>query len=137
MRRHIWIVFAGAAVLLAGAAIAVWRPWQAAGAPETAEIAAGRTLAETCTVCHALDRGAPPRVGPHLWQIVGRPVGGVAGFGYSPAMARAGGVWTADRLDAFLADPAHAFPGTTMVYPGLADADDRIRMIAFLRTLRD
>ena len=119
------------------AAVLLWRPWSAPDGAPPADLAAGRALAHACTVCHALEPGAPPRVGPDLWQIVGRPIAGVAGFGYSRALAEAEGVWTAERLDRFLADPAAAFPGNTMIYAGLADAEDRRRLIAFLRTLAD
>ena len=126
----------GAALVLGAVTVLLWQPWRARVA-ETADIAAGRALARSCTVCHALELGAPPRVGPHLWQIVGRPVAGVEGFGYSRALARADGVWTADRLDRFLADPAAEFPGNAMIYAGLPDAEDRARLIAFLGTLVD
>ncbi len=131
------LTLAGAFGVLVVAAVLAWRSWPSGPPPETTEIAAGRALAQACSVCHALDLGAPPRVGPHLWGIVDRPVGAIAGYGYSRALVEAGGRWTAERLDRFLADPAVAFPGTAMAYGGLTDAVDRARLIAFLATLRD
>ena len=131
------LAFAGAFGVLGVAAVLAWRPLPSGPPPETAEIAAGRELAQACTVCHALDLGASPRVGPHLWGIVGRPIGGVAGYGYSRALTATGGPWTAERLDRFLADPAGTMPGTAMAYGGLPDAADRARLIAFLATLGD
>ena len=126
----------GAALVLGAVTVLLWQPWRAQVA-ETADVTAGRSLAQACTVCHALEMGAPPRVGPHLWQIVGRPVADVEGFGYSRALVRADGVWTVERLDRFLADPEADFPGNAMIYAGMADPDDRARLIAFLRTLAD
>lgn len=123
--------------LAAAAGVLAWRPWHAAAPQDPASVAAGRVLARACAVCHALDEGAAPRVGPPLWNVVGRPVGGVDGFGYSRALADAGGTWTPDRLDRFLADPAAAVPGTAMTFAGIADGEDRARVIAFLRTLSD
>ena len=135
--HRILVATIGVALVLGAGAVALWRPWQSADRVETADIDAGRALAHACTVCHALHRGAAPRVGPHLWAVVGRPVAGLEGYGYSPALNQAGGTWTVDRLDRFIADPATAYPGNTMVYAGLADADDRLRLIAYLQTLAD
>ena len=144
-RHHIWIAALSVALALGAGALLLWRPWAAPGSAdgdaerdaETAAVAAGRALADACTVCHALDRGSAPRVGPHLWRIVGRPVGGIDGFGYSRALVEAGGVWTVERLDRFLADPGGSIPGTAMVYAGLPSAADRSHLIAFLATLAD
>lgn len=137
-RNHrILIATVGAAFVLSAGAVALWRPWQDGDRVATADIDAGRALAQACTVCHALHRGAPPRAGPHLWAIVGRPVGGVEGYGYSRALIQAGGTWTVGRLDRFIADPATEYPGNAMVYAGLADAGDRSRLIAYLQTLAD
>ena len=77
--------------------------------------AAGQTVSLQCLGCHTLGEGEGTRVGPNLHGIVGRPVGSVAGFRYSDAMAAigaGGGTWTIERLSAFLqspqADPVYA-----------------------------
>ena len=135
--RRTAIVVAVACLCLAGLAIAAWQPWHAGSVEDPAAVSGGRALAQACAVCHALERGAPPRVGPPLWGVVGRPVGSVDGFGYSHTLATAEGSWTPERLDHFLANPAAALPGNAMTFVGMADADDRARVIAFLRTLSD
>ena len=99
---------------------------------------AGARLAERCLVCHTIGDGEGHGVGPNLFEIVGAPIASAAGFAYSNAMISlngAGEIWTFGRLDTFLADPFAAIPGTRMGFPGIADAADRIDLIAFMRTL--
>ena len=94
----------------------------------------GPSLYRVCAACHVPPDGQTYAVGPTLKGIVGRHVASVAGFQYSGAMARAGGVWTEDRLDRFLADPGAVVPGSTMQFSGMADANSRRKLIEFLAT---
>jgi cytochrome c len=88
-----------------------------------------------CRACHSLDpaeRGLP---GPNLSGVIGRPIGGEAGFDYSPALRKAredGLRWDAKRLEAFLADPAAMFPGLWMSMRGIEDATERQALVRFL-----
>ncbi len=90
-----------------------------------------------CVVCHSLEKNAPWRVAPSLWGIVGAPKAGAKGYGYSLALAQAGGVWTERELDEYLANPNGFLPGTTKILAGLPDPQERARIIEFLGTLRD
>jgi cytochrome c len=67
---------------------------------------------------------------------VGRRVAADSDFEYSQAMIDFGGRWSRSRLDAFLADPAKAVPGTSMQFDGIAEPADRERLIDFLEELR-
>lgn len=96
-------------------------------------VARGRKQFSACAACHSVDHAAG--VGPHLNGIVGRPAGSVDGFHYSRAMKSAG-TWTPVRLDAFIAEPQHAVPGTVMPYAGLPDAKARADLIAYLATVK-
>jgi cytochrome c len=107
------------------------------GAAAGAEPSAGARLFQLCYACHSLDPAEMNLPGPHLAGIVGRRAGTVPGFEYSEAAraaAAAGLVWDEAALDAFLADPAAALPGTAMAFPGLKGAAERATLIAFLRT---
>lgn len=95
------------------------------------------SAAGQCVVCHSLERNAPWRVAPSLWGIVGAPKAGAKGYGYSLALAEAGGVWTEPELDAYLADPGGFLPGTTKILTGLPDPQERARIIEFLGALRN
>ena len=52
------------------------------------------------------------------------------------AMRSFGGVWTEERLDAFLKGPAALVPGTTMPDEGIADGDLRARIVEALKQLK-
>lgn len=100
----------------------------------SADLAKGEALFGRCTSCHKLDANG---TGPALLAIVGRAVAGHAGFAYSEAMTahRAEApTWTYDALDEFLAAPSKDVPGTKMSFAGLKKQEDRINLIAWLRT---
>lgn len=122
------LAIAGAIALLAGIATEAPHP------ADDPTLARGRQVAAACAVCHAVRRGDTPRVAPPLWNIVGAPKGAAEGFGYSPALRQAGGVWDEPSLDAFLHNPQAYLPGTTMTFHGLPDAADRADVIAYLRS---
>ena len=46
------------------------------------------------------------------------------------------GVWSEAALDAFLANPRAAVPGTRMIYSGMPDAAQRAKLIAELKALK-
>lgn len=103
-----------------------------------ADPADGEKVMKKCTACHTAEQGGANKVGPNLWNIVGRPVAGHAGFGYSSALTeKSGEAWTYENLDAFLAAPKEWAPGTKMSFAGLKKASDRAELIAYLRTLSD
>ena len=97
-----------------------------------ADVAAGQKLFKKCGICHTVAAG-----GPNLFGIVGRAVGGHAGFGYSGAMAGLGGTWTVEMLNGFLAKPKEFLPDTKMKFSGLKKVEDRANRIAYLATLAD
>ena len=96
-----------------------------------ADPAKGQKLFGKCKACHKLTDGANG-VGPFLWGVVGRPIGGVAGFKYSDGMANHGGDWSLDNLLGFLEAPKTWSPGTKMAFRGLPKIEDRINVIVYL-----
>lgn len=102
-----------------------------------ADAEAGKAVTKNCTSCHSFDKGGKNGVGPNLWDVIGNKQAHIAGFGYSPALQAAGGTWDYDKMNAFLANPKAAVPGTRMAFAGLRRADDRANLIAYLRTLSD
>ena len=91
----------------------------------------GQKLFEECHACHALERGAQG-VGPSLHGVFGRRAGELDDFRYSPALKRSGIIWTADTLDAFLADSQQFVPANRMPYAGMPNAADRADLVAYL-----
>ncbi|MDS4032273.1 MAG: c-type cytochrome [Candidatus Contendobacter sp.] len=92
--------------------------------------------AGSCVVCHNLAKGASWRVAPNLWGIVGAPKADAKGYGYSLALAQAGGTWTAKELDEYLANPNRFLPGTNKTI-SVTDPEERARIVKFLGTLKD
>lgn len=90
----------------------------------------GRALfGERCAACHALDNN---KIGPMLGGVAGRKAGSVAGYPYSPALKRAGFVWSADNLDRWLAGPQDFVPGAEMPVRVL-DPLSRRDLVAYLQ----
>lgn len=110
-------------------ALAVLAPLPA-GAATPGDPARGEAIYARCLACHAL---AYNRTGPKHCGLFGRRAGGVADFRYSPAMAHADIVWDGNTLDRFLTNPTAMIPGTAMGYAGIADAQERADLIAWLR----
>jgi cytochrome c len=104
----------------------------------SADLAAGEVSAGACAVCHDLTKHPEqPKVGPPLWDIVGRPKAGVPGFEYSTALRDLGGRWTYGDLGSYIANPRSFVPGTKMEFRGIAEPQRRAALIAYLRSLSD
>ena len=103
----------------------------------SADVNAGKTVEARCSQCHDLSKGGPNKIGPELWGVIGRPRATQPGFSYSSAMMAEHGPWTFAQLFKYLRSPATMVPGTKMSFAGLRAAQDRINLIAFLRTQSD
>jgi cytochrome c len=89
---------------------------------------------QQCSVCHSVDGSSG--VGPTLKGIIGSKSGEISGFRFSRAMKGANITWDAKTLDAYLTDPQKAVPGNQMPFSGMADAKQRVDVIAYLATLK-
>jgi cytochrome c len=85
-----------------------------------------------CAICHTVKPGQN-RLGPTLHRIVGAKKAAVPNFNYSPALKAQKGVWSEAALDAYIANPRAAVPGTRMVYAGMPDKAKRAKLIAWLK----
>ncbi len=103
----------------------------------SADAGDGKKVFRKCKACHTADKGGAHKVGPNLWDVVGRAKAGAQGFGYSGALAGLGGAWSFADLDAFLAKPKAFAPGTKMTFNGIKKAADRAAVIQYLRSLSD
>lgn len=103
----------------------------------SADVAAGQAVfARQCAACHSVNQGGRNGTGPNLWAIMGAGHAHAQGFGYSAALqAKAAEPWDWENMNAWLANPRAAIPGNRMSFAGIARAQDRANVIAFLRTL--
>jgi cytochrome c len=88
-----------------------------------------------CQNCHAAEIGVN-KVGPSLWNVVGREPASVPDYTYSEAMKVNKTTWTVSALDAYLADPRGDVHGAKMFFKGLPESKDRADVIAYLTTLK-
>ena len=95
------------------------------------DVARGEQRFQDCAACHATQPGVN-NVGPSLHGVFERKAATAADFRYSPALRRSGITWTAETIDAFLADPQKVVPNNRMPYAGMPDATDRADLIAYL-----
>ncbi len=106
----------------------------------TADVAAGQADTAACQACHNFAKGGPNMTGPNLYGVVMRKPGSHEGFAYSPGMMDHGKQdpnWTYDALNTFLSAPQATVQGTKMTFVGLKKVQDRINVIAYLRSLSD
>src|SRR5262245_30426343 len=120
---------ASSSVLLAATMATAQMPLPAAKPPDGATL-----FKQQCATCHTTNASDPVRQGPTLFKIVGRPAGKADGFHYSPGFAKADFVWDDTRLDAYLANPQAAVPGSIMAYRQ-PKAETRAAIIAYLKEL--
>lgn len=101
----------------------------------SASVDRGAQISKQCQICHNLQEGQGPKVGPDLYGVVGRQVASVAGFNYSAPLKAKGGTWTFDALNKWLTKPSADVPGTAMTFAGIANEKQRADVIAYLNTL--
>lgn len=103
----------------------------------TADLGAGERAFARCVACHTINQGGADGIGPNLYGVLGSSVANNPGYAYSDAMrahAAEAPTWTYDELDQFLTAPARHVPGTKMSFAGLRNTDDRVALIAYLRS---
>jgi len=95
----------------------------------------GADVARQCQACHNVQEGQGPKIGPDLYNVVGRKIASVAGFNYSSALKSKNGNWDFNALNAWLTKPSAYAPGTAMTFAGLSNDKQRADVIAYLDTL--
>jgi len=101
------------------------------------DIASGEKIFKKCAACHSINKGGKNKIGPALYNVVGRAVGGVNGYKYSKTLASYGKEWTFEELNGFLTKPSSYLKGTKMSYAGLRKEKDRASVIKYLNQNSD
>lgn len=86
-----------------------------------------------CRTCHSFKSG-DNRLGPSMYGIFGAKAGQVEGYrGYSGSLTDI--TWDEATLDKFIANPASVSTSTNMIFPPVADAAERKKIIEFLKSI--
>ena len=100
----------------------------------SASVDKGAKVFKKCSNCHVPNEGGANKIGPALWNIVNKDIGG-ADFAYSNAMSSYGGKWSYNELNGFLKNPKKYMEGTKMSFAGLKKETDRANVILYLKSL--
>jgi len=101
------------------------------------DIVSGEKIFKKCAACHSINKGGKNKIGPALYNVVGRAVGGVDDYKYSKTLASYGKEWTFEELNGFLTKPSSYLKGTKMSYAGLRKEKDRASIIKYLNQKGD
>ena len=101
------------------------------------DVMSGEKIFKKCAACHSIVKGGKNKIGPALYNVVGRQVGGVSDYKYSKALAGYDKLWTVEELNGFLLKPAKWIKGTKMAFAGLRKEKDRASVIKYLNQNSD
>jgi cytochrome c len=101
------------------------------------DVASGEKIFKKCAACHSIIKSGKNKIGPALYNVVGRKVGSVSNYKYSKALAQYEKDWTFEELNGFLIKPAKYIKGTKMAYAGLRKEKDRASVIKYLNENSD
>jgi cytochrome c len=101
------------------------------------DVSSGEKIFKKCAACHSIVKGGKNKIGPALYNVVGRQVGGVSDYKYSKALVEYKKSWTFEELNGFLLKPAKWIKGTKMAYAGLRKEKDRASIIKYLNKNSD
>jgi cytochrome c len=127
-----------AALIALGPQIACAQDAPAAASPTpagTGDPEHGAIIFKQCLTCHTNVQGQN-KIGPSLWAVVGRHSASIPDYQYSTAMKNADKTWDEATLNVYLTKPQAMVPGTKMTFYGLPKEQDRLDVIAYLKTLK-
>ncbi len=96
------------------------------------DVLRGEKIFKKCAACHSIVKDGANKIGPALYNVVGRKVGGVSNYKYSKTLASYNKEWTFEELNGFLTKPSAYLKGTKMSYAGLRKETDRASIIKYL-----
>ena len=98
----------------------------------TADAENGKEVFKKCVTCHSLQEGKN-KIGPTLYNLLGRKAGSVEGYKYSKAMKNSDVVWDEESLDKFLTKPRKFIKKTKMSFRGIKKKSLRDDIISYLK----
>ena len=97
----------------------------------------GKNVFKKCSACHSIKKGGKNKIGPALYNVIGRNIAALTDYKYSKAFKGYGKSWTFDEMNGFLIKPQAHIKGTKMAYAGLKKEKDRASVILFMNENSD
>ncbi len=97
----------------------------------------GEKVFKKCAACHSIESGGGNKIGPALYNVVGRKIGSLNDYKYSKALIEYGKNWNFEELNGFLLKPKDWIKGTKMAYAGLRKEKDRASILLYLNKYSD
>ena len=101
------------------------------------DITHGEKVFKKCSACHSIEAGGGNKIGPALYNVVGRKIAAVEDYKYSKALVEYNKNWSFEELNGFLIKPQKWIKGTKMAYAGLRKEKDRASVILYLNKYSD
>ena len=101
------------------------------------DIAHGEKVFKKCSACHSIEAGGGNKIGPALYNVVGRKIAALEDYKYSKALVEYTKNWSFEELNGFLIKPQKWIKGTKMAYAGLRKEKDRASVILYLNKYSD
>ena len=101
------------------------------------DMAHGEKVFKKCAACHSIEASGGNKIGPALYNVVGRKVAAVQDYKYSKALVEYQKNWSFEELNGFLIKPQKWIKGTKMAYAGLRKEKDRASVILYLNKYSD
>ena len=101
------------------------------------DVASGEKIFKKCAACHSIVKDGKNKIGPALYNVVGRKVAAVSDYKYSKALTGYEKNWTFEELNGYLLKPATWIKGTKMAFAGLRKEKDRASVIKYLNQNSD
>jgi len=101
------------------------------------DVTHGAKVYKKCAACHSIKKDGKNKIGPKLYNVIGRATGAISDYKYSKALTSYNKTWTFEELHGFLLKPAKWIKGNKMGFAGLKNDKDRASVILYLNQNSD
>tara|TARA_B100000686_G_scaffold322189_1_gene375664 strand:- start:5119 stop:5649 length:531 start_codon:yes stop_codon:yes gene_type:complete len=97
----------------------------------------GQKVFKKCSACHSIKKGGKNKIGPALYNVIGRETANLSDYKYSKALVEYAKIWTFAEMNSFLIKPQTYIKGTKMAFAGLKKEKDRASVILYMNQNSD
>ena len=101
------------------------------------DVTHGAKVYKKCAACHSINKDGKNKIGPKLYNVVGRATVTIPNYKYSKALTSYNKTWTFEELNSFLLKPAAWIKSNKMGFAGLKNDKDRSSVILYLNQNSD